>query len=81
MQEEKSITILSNKKEFVLNVGEILYVIMKRNYSEIHVSGGKAFKARMTLMELEEKLGDDFILVHRSILVSAMAIHDVRDKI
>ena len=81
MQEEKSITIFFNKKEFVLNVGEILYVIMKRNYSEIHVSGGKVYNARMTLMELEGKLGDDFILVHRSILVSAMAIHDVRDKI
>lgn len=81
MQEEKSITIFFNKKELVLNVGEILYVIMKRNYSEIHVSGGKVYNARMTLMELEGKLGDDFILVHRSILVSAMAIHDVSDKI
>lgn len=81
IQETKYITILSNKKEIVLNVNTILYVIMQRNNAQIHVTGGKVYHARMTLMELQEKLGDDFILVHRSILVSAMAIHEVSDKI
>ena len=35
----------------------------------------------MTLSELEDKLGDGFIKVHRGCLVSAMAIHEVSDKI
>lgn len=81
MQETKYITILSNKKEVVVSVSAILYVFMKRNNAEIHVSGDKVYKVRMTLLELNEKLGDGFIMVHRSILVSAMAIHDISDKI
>ena len=81
MQDAKSITIISNKKEIVLNVSTILYVIMKRNTAELHVSGGKVYNARMTLLELEEKLGESFIMIHRSCIVSAMAIHDISDKI
>ena len=81
LQEVKYITILSNKKEITLNVRTILYIIMRRNNAEIHVSYGKIYTVRKTLTELKEKLGDGFILVHRSVLVSAMAIHDISDKI
>lgn len=81
MQGEKYITIVANKKEIVLDVRMILYIIMKRNNAEIHVSGDKVYTARITLSELEEKLGDGFIMVHRSILVSVLAIHDISDKI
>ena len=81
MQEAKYLTIFSNKKEIVLNVNTILYAIMKRNNVDIHVYGGKVYTVRMTLMELEEKLGEGFIMVHRSRLVSAMAIHEISDKI
>ncbi|MDY3908725.1 MAG: LytTR family DNA-binding domain-containing protein [Eubacterium sp.] len=81
MKEAKYLTIISNKKEIVLNVNTILYAIMKRNNVDIHVYGGKVYTVRMTLMELEEKLGEGFIMVHRSRLVSAMAIHEISDKI
>ena len=81
MQETKCITIISNNKKVVLNVSTILYVLMMGNNADIHVSGGTIYKTRMTFREIEEKLGDGFIKIHRGGIVSAMAIHDITDKI
>ena len=81
LQETKYITIISNNKKVVLNVSTILYVLMMRNTADIHVSGGTVYKTRMTFREIEEKLGDGFIKIHRGGIVSAMAIHDITDKI
>ena len=81
MQEAKHITIISNGRKIVLNISTILYVLMINKIAEIHVSGGKIYQTRMTLSELEEKLGDGFIKVHRGCIVSAMAIHDISDNI
>ena len=39
------------------------------------------YETRMTLGELEEMLGEDFIKIHRGCLVSVMAIHDIADTI
>ena len=81
LQKAKCITIISNNKKVVLNVNTILYVLMMRNTADIHVSGGTVYKTRMTFREIEEKLGDGFIKIHRGGIVSAMAIHDITDKI
>ena len=81
MQKAKYITIISNNKKVVLNVNTILYVLMMRNTADIHVSGGTVYKTRMTFREIEENLGDGFIKIHRGGIVSAMAIHDITDKI
>ena len=81
LQKAKYITIISNNKKVVLNVNTILYVLMMRNTADIHVSGGTVYKTRMTFREIEEKLGDGFIKIHRGGIVSAMAIHDITDKI
>ena len=81
LQKTKCITIISNNKKVVLNVSTILYVLMMRNTADIHVSGGTVYKTRMTFGEIEEKLGDGFIKIHRGGIVSAMAIHDITDKI
>ena len=81
LQKAKCITIISNNKKVVLNVSTILYVLMMRNTADIHVSGGTVYKTRMTFREIEEKLGDGFIKIHRGGIVSAMAIHDITDKI
>lgn len=75
------ITITANRKSVALDTRTILYVCMNGNAAEIHVAGDQLFKTRMTLESLEKLLGDGFIKVHRSCLVSAMAIHEVRDKI
>lgn len=81
LQKAKCITIISNNKKVVLNVNTILYVLMMRNTADIHVSGGTVYKTRMTFREIEEKLGDGFIKIHRGGIVSAMTIHDITDKI
>ncbi|MDO4515505.1 MAG: LytTR family transcriptional regulator DNA-binding domain-containing protein [Bacillota bacterium] len=81
MQETRYITILSNGTKLVLNADTILYVLMIEKTVEIHVSGGKVYETRMRISELEEGLGDGFIKVHRGCLVSAMAIHDITDRI
>ena len=81
MQENKYITIISNRRKVVLGIRTILYVLMTRDKAEIHVSGGKSYVTRMRLGQLEKLLGDEFIRVHRGCLVSVMAIHDITDKI
>lgn len=81
MDKARYITITSNKKEVTINVSTILYVLMSRNIAEIHVFGGAVHKTRMTLNELEKMLGNGFIKVHRSCIVSARAIHEVSDTI
>lgn len=81
MTESKYITIISNGKKVVLGISTILYILMVNKIAEIHISGGKIYETRMTLSQLEEKLGDGFIKTHRGCLVSAMAIHDISDSI
>lgn len=81
MQKTNYITIISNRKKIVLGISTILYVLMVGKNAEIHVSGGKIYTTRMNLGELEEKLGDGFIKVHRGCLVSIMAIHDIADSV
>ncbi|MGI6021109.1 MAG: LytTR family transcriptional regulator DNA-binding domain-containing protein [Lachnospiraceae bacterium] len=81
MQDERYITVTSNRKKIQIGISTILYVIMKRNDAEIHVAGNKIFTVRMTLKKLKEELGDGFLAVHRSCLVSVIAIHDIKDKV
>lgn len=81
MRDGKYITIMSDRTQFVLNASTILYVLMNDRTAEIHVSGGKIYKTRMTISGLEEALGDNFLKIHRGCLVSARAIHDITDHI
>ena len=41
----------------------------------LETSDGKVYKSLITLERLESTLGDSFLKVHRSRLVSVMAIH------
>ena len=81
MQETKYITVIAGRRKTVINADTILYVIMRGKIAEIHISGGKNYETRMSLGEIEKQLGDRFLKVHRGCLVSAMAIHDISDKI
>ncbi|MCI5897883.1 MAG: LytTR family transcriptional regulator DNA-binding domain-containing protein [Firmicutes bacterium] len=81
MREAKTITILSNGTKRELNVNTVLYILMKKNYAEIHTFSGKHYKTRITLNELEKDLGDSFLKVSRGCLVSVMAIHDISNVI
>lgn len=75
------ITITANRQRVTLDKRTIQYIFMNENVAEIHVSGDQVYKTRMTMEALEQRLGDEFIKVHRSCLVSVMAIHDITDKV
>ena len=81
MKKPKSLTYVSNKKEISIDMNTILYVTMNRNVANIHTLGNHIYNARMTLEQIKERAEDDFIMVHRSILVSVMAIHEIGDRI
>lgn len=81
LQKKRMIEIMVGKEEIALEIDHILYVAMKRNDAYIHTAKDKVYSVRMTLTELMDRLGDEFLLVHRSVLVSARAIHKIDDKI
>ena len=58
-----------------------IYICMRRNYAEFHLVDGKILKVRMTMSQLEEQLGPKFVKIHRSVLVSVRAIHDITDTV
>lgn len=76
-----TITIMANRKEIDLDTHTIQYVLMKENIAEIHLTDGRVYTTRITLETLEGMLGDSFLKVHRSCIVSVMAIHDITDKV
>lgn len=81
MQESRIITVIVNRLEVEIKVNTILYVLMRRKYADIHVSGGRIYETRTTFAELEREFDERFIKVRRGCIVSAMAIHDVTDRI
>ena len=81
MQQTKTINLMTGRTHTDVEVDTIHYIQMKRNYAEIHKDWGEVIRARVTMAELEEELGDDFIKVHRSCLVSVAHIHHISDVI
>ena len=81
MQETRLLSVISKRKNVVLNIDTILYVILVGKNTEIHVAGGKIYETRMSLTEIEKLLCDDYIKIHRGCIVSAMAIHDITDYV
>ena len=61
MQDEKKITVISNRRKAEIGVRSILYILMKRKIAEMHVSGGDIFKTRTTLSELVPQLDERFM--------------------
>lgn len=77
----KYISITSNRNQVVLKKDSVIYVEMHGKVAQIHIYDGKIYKTRMTLTELKNLLGDNFIQIHKGCIVSAFAIHDITDKI
>ena len=64
-----------------LDPAVVLYISMNRNSAEFHLAGGKTREVRVTMAQLEDQLGPDFVKIPRSTLVSVRAIHDVTDTV
>lgn len=74
---EKTITLISNRRHVEIDVDSIIYVRMNNRNIEVHLTGGRTYESRYPLEVLEEQLGDGFIRVYRSCIVSVLAIHEV----
>lgn len=81
MQDGETITINSKRKLVTIYISRILYVIMQRQYAEIHVYGNRKYVTRMTFGELKKQLGENFIEVRRGCIVSIKAIRSITDKV
>lgn len=79
--EPETIKINCNKKDIEIPQGIIRYITMDGNNALIHTQMDRIYKTRITLSELEESLGDNFIRVKRGCIVSVLAIHEIGDRI
>ena len=77
MEETNTITIRANRKNVTIDIGTIIYVLMKRKDAEIHVLSGEVYVTRMTCGELVKKLGPEFLEVRWGCIVSIMAIYRI----
>lgn len=81
MPETKTIAVKVGRTRTELEVHEIHYVLMKRNYANIYMEWGGVYKARVTFEELKRLLGDDFFPLGRGCLVSIAQIHHIDDMV
>lgn len=73
----KTITLISSRKHVEIDISTIMYVKMNNRNIQIHLSGGRVMESRYPMELLEEQLGEGFIRVYRSCLVSVLAVHDI----
>lgn len=81
MSKEKYLEFLSNRKEYVLSIDSIAYVLANSNKTKIITHAGDVYETRRTLHEIEALLGDGFIKVRRNCSVALTAIASVTDHI
>ena len=73
--------LLHSKKEVVVNINDILYITMNRNIADVHTLDDNIYHIRTTLENIKQELEDRFVIVHRSTMVSAIAVYKVSDRI
>lgn len=81
MEERRTLSVISDRKRIVLGISTILLIRMNGRICDIHVSGGHVYRTCMPLRDMEQILGAGFIRIDRSCIVSAMAIHNITDRI
>jgi len=60
-----------------VQIEDIVYFSADEKYVNIHTTDGKTYLSDLTLKMLEEKLGDKFRRVHRSLLVNISLIREI----
>ena len=75
------LNIVVKHRRIMLPVNSILYTDVEGSHAQIHLVDGMVYRTRATLSALEKGLGDGFLKVSRSRLVSVMAIHSVTDTV
>lgn len=70
----KRITVIENRKKRILELGQILFVESLDKFVKIELKDGSVIETKEKISELERRLPDDFIRVHRSIIVNTINI-------
>ena len=81
MPKARTITLKTGRTRTELEVSDILYVLMDRNYANIHMEFGGVYKSRVTFDELKTLLGDNFLPTGRGCLVNITQIHHIDDMV
>ncbi len=66
----KTIEINTPNGTVILRLDSILYIKSDNVYVDIFTSDGKKYTERISLLEIQQHLGDSFIRVHRSYLIN-----------
>lgn len=79
--EENVLKIKWKKNEYNIPLDKVLYIVMKKYNSEIHLCGGEVFQVRCLNTVILQALNDSFIEVRKGCMVPAMAIYRFRTKL
>ena len=74
----EKIMIKDNNDKFMIAPGDILLIEKQNKFSLIH-TGSRVYKIYQTLGELEDKLGDNFLRVHKSFLANMDKISRIKE--
>ena len=72
--------ISSSGVQQMLFADEIQYAQSDAHYYDVHMKDGTVIKARMTQTEIQNTLGDAFLLISRGLLVNVEFIRQLRPK-
>ncbi len=72
--EKGTFTIRSERKERTITYDEVLYIESLNDYVKIHLANGESPTTKEKISNLEERLPDQFVRIHRSFLVNKYAI-------
>lgn len=81
MTDSNYLTLNSNGSRVVISRSRVLYVEKIIKHALIHTYDGAIYRSRISIRDLKELLGDEFIKIHQGCLVHAMAIHSITDVI
>lgn len=76
-KEITSIPVKLGDRMLFVKIEDIAWFEAEEKYVTIHLSDGKTYLSDLTIKSLEEKLGEGFIRIHRSLLVSISRIREI----
>ena len=73
----ESIFVKSDKTVHQIQLKDILYLESDMGYVKIHLTNAKSILTSLTLQELEEKLSEDFIRIHKSYITPISKVEKI----
>ncbi|MCQ0111405.1 LytR/AlgR family response regulator transcription factor [Zhouia amylolytica] len=73
-----SLTIRSGKKITFIKLGEVSYFKAEEKYVTVHTKNGEAHLTDQSLIKLASQLPDNFIRIHRSIILNKELVKEIQ---